>query len=253
MKILILSIFDKTERNNELIKLHQSYLKNNRFINDGTINFFFITYDEFLQEEYKKDDENHILFLKGKEGYMNILRKTMKAIDFFQNYDENKTYYDYIVRTNISSVFDFKLLLDFFTIMPTENVYVGSIFYHLKWLDEKFGINRNTLNLYNLFNMGFFQGTCIMLSNDVFTFMLNNVEKLNYDIIDDVSIALFIREHLPRAYLTSKLMPQATVIDEKNKTYSKYSILFRHKTLDDNLDTEYINKTYQYICENGHS
>lgn len=253
MKILVLSIFDKTERNDKLIKLHQSYLKNNRFIKNDTVNFFFITYDEFLQEEYKKDDENKILYLKGKEGYMNILRKTMKALEYFQNYDDKKTKYDYVVRTNISSVFDFKLLFDYLTIMPSENVYVGAIFYNLQWLDEKFGINRKTMNLYKLLNTGFFQGTCIILSNDVFTFMLNNQEKLNHEIIDDVSIALFIRDNLPGAYLTNKLVPIATVIDENNKNYVNYSILFRHKTLDDNLDTEYINKSYQYICQLGHS
>lgn len=253
MKILVLSIYDKTERNNELIKIHLSYLKNNRFIQNQTINYYFITFDEFLTEEFHLDTENKILSLRGKEDYMNILRKTMKAIDYFQNYNGNKTNYDYVVRTNVSTVLDLKLLLDYLTVMPNQNVYVGAIFYNLQWLDEKFGINRTTMNLYNLFNIGFFQGTCIILSNNVFTFMLHNENKLNHEIIDDVSIALFIRNYLPQAYLTSSMVPQATVIDENNKNYGNYSIVFRHKTLDDKLDTEYTKKSYEYICQHEHS
>lgn len=247
MKVLVLAIFDKTERNDTLMKIHQSHLKNNRFIQNNSIDVFFITFDETLCQDYKLED--NILLIKGKEDYMNILSKTIKALDYFIN-DQNKNY-DYLVRTNISSVFNFKLLYEYLNNMPRQNLYVGGIFYYLGWLDEKFGITRKTMKDYELFNIGFFQGTCIILSSDVFQFLLNRSHRLQYHIIDDVAIALLIRTYIPNAYLTTKNLPKVTVIDENNKIYDRDSILFRHKTLDDKLDIEYLGFTYKFICENN--
>jgi hypothetical protein len=243
MNILILCIFDETERNKKLLEIHRDNLSKHRFIKNNNIDYFFITFDENLTDDFKLIDD--ILFVKGKEDYMNILEKTIKSLYFFINI-QNK-YYDFIIRTNISSAFNFKLLHNYLTSIPKTNIYIGGIFFCLDWNDEKFNITKETIQTYGLHKLNFFQGTCIILSNDIVTYMLNNSNKLQYDIIDDVAIGLFIKTYLPNAYLTFTNVPITTKIYPDKKLYNDNSVLFRHKTFDDNIDIEYMKNTYKII------
>lgn len=244
MNILILSIFSETERNNKLLEIHRNYLSKNSFLKNNNIEYFFIAFDENMNEEFKLI--NDFLFIKGKEDYMNILYKTIKSLHFFTTI-QNK-HYDFIVRTNISSAFNYRLLYNYLNSIPKTNIYVGSMFFKLDWIDEKFNITHETIQRYGLNKIGFFQGTCIILSNDVVKYILDNSNKLQYDIIDDVALGLFIKTYLPSAYLTlGNNKPTATKIYCDSKLYDVNSVLFRHKTYDDNTDIEYMNNTYKLI------
>ena len=169
MKILVLCIFDKTERNIQLLEIHR---KNKQII--PNIDMFFILFDETITEEFKI--ENDILLIKGIEHYMNILDKTIKSLDYFINKLHKQ--YDFIVRTNISTAFNYRLLNEYLMNIPKQNIYIGGVFFKLTWTDEKFNITSETILQYNLDGLYFFQGTCIILSNDVYTYLLNNVQYL---------------------------------------------------------------------------
>lgn len=238
MNILVLCIFDKTERNIQLLEIHR---RNQLPIQN--IELVYIMFDETLDEEYKLVDD--MLFIQGKEHYMNILDKTIQSLEYFINRLGKQ--YDFMVRTNISTAFNYRLLNEYLMNIPKQNIYIGGVFFKLTWLDEKFNITEETKQQYNLDGLCFFQGTCIILSRDVYTYLLNHKEKLVYEIIDDVAIGLFIRTYLPKAYLTFIDRPTFISIDYQNKYYNVDSVLFRHKTLNDVTDIEYMNKTYKVI------
>jgi hypothetical protein len=242
MSTLILSIFNNSSRNNQLLRIHRE-LNNNNIMKKCNIDYYFFTFDEMISDDYQLIDD--ILYIKGVEGYMNILDKTIKALHYFINIHYKK--YDYIIRTNISSVFNYTLLHKYIDRLPKTNIYIGGLHFRLDWIDEKFNITEETIQKYNLHKLSFFQGTCIILSNDVACFLLKESNKLIYEIIDDVAIGLFIKTYLPSAYLTYINMPTRTIISSENKSYDVNSILYRHKTFDDSLDIEYITKTYKFV------
>ena len=137
MNILILSIFSESKRNNEFLKIHRENLYKNE-----CIDFYFITYNENLTEEIMLVDD--ILFIRGKEDLLNILDKTIKAMRYFTNIKQ----YDFIVRTNISTVLNYKLLNNYLNGIPKTNIYAGGLLFNLEWLDEPFGITEETTKKY---------------------------------------------------------------------------------------------------------
>jgi hypothetical protein len=241
MKILILCIFDETDRNNKLLQIQRD-----NFVKNDLIDYYFITYDPNLDDDFKLT--NDTLFIKGNEGYMNILDKTIKSLRYFSSIKD----YNFIVRTNISTAFNYNLLCDYLREIPANNIYIGGLMYNLRLIDEKSGITKDMIEKYLLRGMWFYQGTCIVLSSDVVKFMLENHDKLRYEIIDDVSIALFIRTYLPNAYFKdffkgslSNMM--FSYICEKNKTYNPNSVIYRHKSLYADEDSENMIKTFKII------
>jgi hypothetical protein len=83
------------------------------------IKIFYITFREEQEEEVIENDE--FLYLKGTESFMpGIITKTINAMNYI-----NKQYsYDYVVRTNISTIINIKNMLDYFTTIPKTN-YTG--------------------------------------------------------------------------------------------------------------------------------
>lgn len=63
------------------------------------------------------------LYLKGTEHYKNITRKTILALQYFLK----KANYTHVVRTNLSSVWDFSALLGFLESQEKTGLYCGMI------------------------------------------------------------------------------------------------------------------------------
>lgn len=134
--------------------------------------FYFITLREQV-EEYIIDDINNIMYINGHESFIpGILNKTISAIEYCnKNID-----YDYIIRSNISTIIDFsKLNLnhDFMSCYPIE----------LQWIDPKAGIHNN-----NLIGTKFASGTSIIMSKKSILYLLEHKHELDTTVIDDVSI-----------------------------------------------------------------
>ena len=191
-KILILSIFNETPEYNIMKNIQKQYVHSN-----DLIDYYFVTCDENINSEIKIIDD--IIYVKSVDNYLNILEKTIIALDYLIN--SNNIYYDYIIRTNVSTIINYNLLINYLNNMPKENVYVGGVLFKLDWLDYKYGITTYKKNLYNLNEFIFFQGTGIIMSYDVVKNILNNKYNLKYDIVDDVAIGMFIRDYIPKAYM----------------------------------------------------
>ena len=105
------------------------------------------------------------LFLRGRESYPGILDKTIRALDYFTR----RKQYDYVIRTNLSSVWIFPKLMRFLETAPRTGLYGGCIGTNQPW--------------------PYISGAGITLSWDVVQLLLQN-RHLTYlnKFIDDVDI-----------------------------------------------------------------
>ena len=128
-----------------------------------------------------------ILYIPGNETYLpGILDKTIKAFLYCDLHYQ----YDYIVRSNISTIINFNLLFN--KLNKINIAYGGGLINQLKWLDIASGINDN-----KYFGTKYASGTAIVFSNTMMKHFLLKKDKINYDIIDDVSIGILIKEQFP--------------------------------------------------------
>jgi hypothetical protein len=136
-------------------KIWSSYMNSN-----PSIHAYFIQYGDV-----KQTLENNTLWLTGKESFKAITTKTIDGFDFFLR----KNDYDFIVRTNMSSFWNFEALMKFLNQLPKEKLYSGFIG------------NHNGIK--------FASGSGFIMSSDVAKLLINNrniAERVG--IVDDVDI-----------------------------------------------------------------
>jgi hypothetical protein len=169
-----------------MLEIQRNYINKNKNIN---IDVYFITFDEELNEDIKIIDD--MIYVKGKESLINILYKTIKSLNYIIN-DLNKKY-DYVVRSNISTIVNFDNLCSYLTTSQKTNLYIGGNLVILKWqlapseISEHKQDQRNTF-----FGLKFFQGIGIIFSYDIIKQILNDSNSIEYDIVDDVKFAIII-------------------------------------------------------------
>lgn len=189
----------KYQRNN-IVKYNECY--------PGVIDSYFVTFNESLSQDVLIDGD--MIYVKGKELYLSILHKTIKALDYLINTLGNE--YDFIIRTNISTIINFKNLVCYLNTIPKHNVYNGGFLNCLTWFDERGGINVNTRHTYGLHGLYFVSGTSIIFSGDVVKHLLNNQDKLVHNIVDDVSLAHYVKNSLPDIYNKITAAPSARFV-----------------------------------------
>jgi len=156
MKVLMLIISSDTEPvYKEHRKVWLSYMNSN-----PSIHAYFIQYGDIQQKL-----ENNTLWLTGKESFKAIITKTIDSFDFFLKEND----YDFIVRTNMSSFWNFEALMKFLNELPKEKLYSGFIGNHR-------GIK-------------FASGSGFIMSSDIAKLLIDNrniAERVG--IMDDVDI-----------------------------------------------------------------
>ena len=161
-KFIILIISSKGLKTANICYKRENYYKLcKNYIIQNTNNFkefekhfkyFFIQYNENLKEEIKEDGNR--LLIKGKESIKpGIFLKTIKAIEYINE----KYEYDFILRTNLSSMWNFDKLLKLYNKIKPKNFYGGNIIYG---------------------DMIFASGTFILISKDISHLLLENI---NFD------------------------------------------------------------------------
>lgn len=90
-----------------------------------SVKIFYITFRENQDEDILEEGE--FLYFKGMESFKpGIITKTMKAMDYI-----TKRYsYDYVVRTNVSTIIDCKNLLDYLNTIPKINYTGGFVVFN---------------------------------------------------------------------------------------------------------------------------
>jgi hypothetical protein len=206
----------------------------------------YYTFSDIIQTDYELKD--NVLYIKGKETYLpGILDKTIKAFEYFQNEYMN---YDYVIRSNISTIINFNLLNSELLINPVE--YGGSKLLNLQWLDDNSGIIDDTW-----FGTIFQSGTSIVFSKNAFQKVLKHKSHIRYNLIDDVALGVLFKEHIPEIEPTSFPSPDNKFVYvnsiENNRLSSivnnhKY-IFYRNRTESREQDCIQMKKIIHYLQE----
>ena len=181
IKILNLVLYSKDNSYDKMYDITRRYYA--KFY--PQVKTIYYLFDDSISNPTFKDD---ILLIPGKESYLpGILDKTIKAIDITKNMD-----YDYLLRSNISTVVNIKMLLNYLTRNPDVD-YGGS--WALTHIRKGFRDPLNGINDDRYDGLDFISGTGIILSRNAVRNILENKNKIYYTVVDDVSIGFFFQRN----------------------------------------------------------
>ena len=228
LKILNLVLFSHSNEYDEMYRITRDYYR--RFSNVTTIYYTFsesIDGSESRSDDITKGSESlrdDILYLHGKESYIpGILDKTMKAFSYGV-----KTFpsYDYIVRSNISTIVNFSLLQNNLRSNPIQ--YGGGLLL-------TYSINGN--------DIVYASGTSIIIGMALAKELCKKTDKARYDIIDDVAIGALIKEYFPTVTPVSighfALLPNMNGVCNLQHLSLADTIFYRNRSSNDrNIDVQ---------------
>ena len=117
MKILILYIYSDNPIYNKMLEIQREYIINSN--SNANFSCYFI---QFRNEQINNVEiENDFIYVKGQEKLLNITEKTLKSLSFLLK--DLGLIFDFIIRTNISTVINFNKLLVFLQNLPKNNIY----------------------------------------------------------------------------------------------------------------------------------
>ena len=187
MKILVLIICGGNCGNDEGILYNKMFeMQQQWWDKHPNIDIYSVKMDNTIEQDMIITNNN--ILVKGKENHKNILHKTIKALNLLTDSGRSDKY-KFIVRSNISTVIDLDKLYDYFK-NKNNNLYTGGRLLYLEWIDKNGGITDETH-----FGTPFIQGCFIIFSMDIIKKILQNLNKLDFSIIDDVSLAIFIKHY----------------------------------------------------------
>lgn len=238
MRILNLVLYSNDESFDSMKDITSQYYKT--FENVTTLYF---KYTPSLQQDVLLDGD--ILHIKGNESYVpGILSKTLKAFEYAANISEQ---YDFVIRTNISTVINLNLLSQ--TLSNHSDLYYGGILCQLKYITEGSGIDPKYKNFHYVSGLG------IILSKDALKYVVHNNELIDKNIIDDVAIGILFATYRKDINIINICPPDTILFTSESITnisdMSKYHgkvIFYRNKsTHDRSLDVEKMKIIVSYL------
>jgi len=219
-KIIILILSSSGDVYSQFKYLQTQYLS--KFTNH--IKFYFIEFNDIQKEDVIEN--NNTLSFKGNESITpGMIIKTSLAIKYLNKYD-----YNFIFRTNLSTVINMYNLFD---------------------IINNFDISENMCSGFHVF--GFITGTGIIMNKNVANIVANNYKSFNYlNVCEDVIISQMF-SHYNIKYIQPNNYKWGMIIDTDidqephithyltNNTYSKFNfdnnvLHFRIKNNDRNID-----------------
>jgi len=227
LKILNLVLYSNDEYYNQMYEITRNFYKD--FCPDVETIYYRYSNQESFHNPYM---ENDVLNIFGYESRIpGILKKTIEALQYVKDKE-----FDYIIRSNISTIVNFKLLEQ--KLIDTMPNYASGQIINLKWQPENDHIGEL---LY--YGLPFASGTSIIFSKNLLHQILENQKEIDYKTIDDVSIGALIQKKFPQIQPVH-LGYFIEVEDVQNLPY-KSTIFYRNKHNDRQMDIENI----QYICK----
>ena len=221
MNLLILIIYSKDEIYDKMLELQRSYL--HKFKN---VSSYFIDFRE--NQTNLVEIEKDMIYVKGKNSYLNITYKTIEALTHMLQFP-----FDYIIRTNISTIVNIPYLYTYCLQLPKTNIYRGGNLLQVNHIDTPCGIIDKSL-----WGTNYIQGTSIIMSYDIAKLMVVNKSKIRNDVIDDVSIGVFIKKY-------TSIVPTGTgffQILPATRTIPINSIFYRNRLNNRKQDIENMKK-----------
>jgi hypothetical protein len=229
IKILNLVLYSDDEHYNNMYNVLSNFYK--KFYNVKT---YFYKFNNTIENDIELIDD--VLNIKGSESMIpGILDKTLKTFKYVEKEFEN---YDYIIRTNISSVVDFNILSN--ELEKTPVLYYGSTRYgYIDILDHPSEIKTKYFNIY------FSSGTNIILSKKGYKLLLDNIHLIDKFFLDDVAIGILFKIiNINLTYICLDkfiFVPIFNNINEINNLIEKEYIVYRNRNdVDRNIDVKQI-------------
>jgi hypothetical protein len=199
----------------EFRNLHRVYLKNYLPL----FRYFFV---EFRQEqEALVVEENDYIYIKGEESINpGMILKTCKAMEYINFRYE----YEFVLRTNLSTVFNIPNLIEYLYIIP----------------------NTNSCGGFNY--RSFITGTGIILSKDVSKQIVDNF--LRYDLMkhnEDIIISGILNKFKTPYYNCKQFYKWGLIIDKEGEDYGEY---FYIPTNGEFKDFDFPNDILQFRIKN---
>jgi len=199
-----LVLYSKDEDYEKMYKLTRDYYKTFKHVKT-----IYYKYNEDISSDFTLKGD--ILDIKGKETYVpGILEKTLRAFNIVSTNE-----FDYLVRSNISTIVNFDLLADYLSENPIG--YGGGLKNVLHQLDESAGIVDD-----KYFGTEYASGTSIILSKNTLTDVLKFKDDFKKTFIDDVAIGIFVDENLD---ITPKYVPISRFVSIPNENGNASKII----------------------------
>ena len=237
-----LRIYLKDIRNS--IKERKGKAEISKYPNIECFTYYFIALDENIPlGEYKLVDDDIIFFGGAKDNLVpGCLLKTIMAFIAVHN---SGIEYDYMIRSNISTVINFDKLVKGITDLNNSSNkkydYLGGNMFHINWIDPVYGVTEK----YN--GVKYVQGTNIILSQKTVNLIVHNKDKIDYNVVDDVSFGVFVRdfkEHLTNDFA---VIPNSFAIN--NNTCDDKNIFYRNRNTDRTNDVHNVSKIIECIMK----
>jgi hypothetical protein len=239
VKIVNLVLFN--DNNNDYCEMYKILSKYYKIYNNVTT--YFYKYNNAIENDFELIDD--VLNIKGNESFVpGILNKTLEA---FKYIDKNILDYDYIIRVNISSIIDYKILSDELEKNPME-YWGGTNVPNLSWYDPPCGIVDN-----KYFGIQFSSGTNIIISKNGMKILLDNINLIDKSIIDDVAIGiLFTTLNIKANIIVNDrfvFVPMINSNEELDNILAKQYIVYRNKQHFRHIDVIQMKMITSKICE----
>jgi hypothetical protein len=212
--ILNLIIYYPSPHEDAMKDILTSYLKTLPMVQ-----FYFIT---LRPQEKEVVIEDHIMYIRGNETYVpGILDKTLRAIE----YCHANMSYQYLVRSNISTVIDFTKLDE----SKLTAKYMGCDQNNLQWLDPYGGITDQSL-----WGTPYIGGIGIIMTPDTVSFLLAHKDEIRMDVVDDVSLGAFFTKYNQfslKTVATTHYNNESPAICYRNRTSDRLEDVERMKRI----------------------
>jgi hypothetical protein len=186
MRLLNLVIYNDNTYYRSMLEFHSAYC-----LSRTNVDTFYITFNPAQKERARL--ENQIISIRGEESVTpGLLLKTIESALLLDKRIEN---YDFVLRSNISTVVNFRLLEQFIPLLHDHH-YFGAKALQLSWLDQASGIVDS-----RHFGTPFVTGSCMFFSPHLFSQVLSLRHYLDFSIIDDVSIGILLKNFFPEVSL----------------------------------------------------
>jgi hypothetical protein len=258
MKLFNLIIYNQTPEYDKMRDELRIYLKDirssikerkekteiSKYPNIECFTYYFIALDENIPlGEYKIVDDDTIFFGGAKDNFVpGCLLKTIMAFIAVHN---SGVEYDYMVRSNISTVINFDKLVKGITDLNNssnkKHDYLSGYMLQIKWIDLNFGVTEK----YD--GIKYASGTNIILSQKAVNLMVHNKDKIEYNVVDDVAFGIFMRDFNGNLQNNFADIPNSFVVN--NNTCDDKHIFYRNRDTDRTKDVNNISKIIECIMK----
>ena len=235
--IILIIASNDTEYYKNARKVWKKYMNIN-----PNVKVFFV-YEE-LSSPLEESDSSDIIY-----GHINtnltsntILVKTLTAMYAIDKYYS----YDYFIRTNISTFWDLNRIENLLKECPKTACYAGG---H----DLSPFLIRGETNI--LISTPLYSGVCIIFTPDIVKNILNNINKLNYNLPDDIALGLYMSKtecntmtYNSKAYYEKYEPMDNSIINEINMAIKNNYVYYRVKNNNRELtDSMIYNHLLKYV------